>query len=179
MDNLENSIHLIRKQRHDFMNDLQVVYGYLQIGKNDNALKYIEKLSEENRTISSIYSLGDNFFGYCMEYNMKKLLQKNICVETNIEIEKFYKENFNKDYNEKCNLVNNIFSKFENNDIKNVYIYIFEDEMGQSLLVCNDESVADELSWMESWQKVDINLDNVSLHECSYGNNIGYRITFL
>ncbi len=179
MNSIENSIHLIRKQRHDFMNDLQVVYGYLQIGKSDNALKYIEKLSEENKTISSIYALGDNFFGFCMEYNIKELSQKNISVETNIEIEKFYNKIFNKDYNEKYELVNNIFSKFENNGIKNVYIYIFEDEMGQSLLVCNDESVSDELSWMESWKKVHINLDNVSLHECSYGNNIGYRMTFL
>ncbi len=178
MDDLQNSIHLIRKQRHDFMNDLQIVYGYLQIGKSDNALKYIEKLGEENKTISSIYALGDNLFGFCMEDNIKRLTQKNIQIETNIEIEKFYCEVFSKDYSKKYNLINNIFSKFENNSIKHVYIYIFEDDIGQSLLVCNDESIVDELSWMESWKKLNIDLDNIVLHECSYGNNIGYRITF-
>ena len=45
MNELENYISLLRKQRHDFMNDLQVIYGYLQIKRTQGALEYIDRLS--------------------------------------------------------------------------------------------------------------------------------------
>jgi hypothetical protein len=178
MDNLDKLIQLIRKQRHDAMNDIQVIYGYLQVQKLECALEYIKKLRMENEIISELYSLGDDYLAFCMENNIRRLMRSDFSIELNLEIDRFYNNVFNKDYIKKCDLVNNIFNKFENNSIQHVYIYIFEDDLGENLLICNKESVIDELSWMESWQKIDINIDNTSLYECCYGNNIGYRINF-
>lgn len=179
MDNLDNYIHLIRKQRHDFINDLQVIYGYLQIGKINDGLQYIEKLNEENKIISSVYALGDNALGLCMEENIKRIIQKDIHIEIDMEIEEFYHNFFYKNYAKKQNLVNNIFNKFENNNTRCLYIYFFEDKLGQSILLCNDESIKDELNWMESWQKIKIELNDLNLYKCICGNNIGYRITVI
>lgn len=179
MDDIIKCINLMRKQRHDFMNDLQIIYGYLQINDVDRATNYLEKLSKENAIISSIYALGDNYFGLCFEENIKSIIQKDYSVEANVEIEKFYTNFFEKDYIKKKNLVKNIFSSFENNSIKYICIYIFEDKLGQSFLVSNNENLIDELSWMENWESIDPDIEGLKLHKCSYGNNLGYRITFL
>ncbi len=40
-------IYLMRTQRHDFINHLQVIMGYLQLNKVDMAIKYIKNTSEE------------------------------------------------------------------------------------------------------------------------------------
>ncbi|WP_123052950.1 Spo0B domain-containing protein [Clostridium sp. JN-1] len=179
MDDITKCIDLMRKQRHDFMNDFQIIYGYLQINDVDRAVNYLEKLSKENIVISSIYALGDNYFGFCFEQNIKSIIQKEYSVEANVEIEKFYKKFFEKDYIKKNNLVKNIFSSFENNSVKYIYIYIFEDKLGQSFLISNNESLIDELNWMENWDSMDVGIEELKLHKCSYENNLGYRVTFL
>ncbi len=37
-------ITLLRKQRHDFINHVQVIYAYLQMNKQEKAEEYIDKL---------------------------------------------------------------------------------------------------------------------------------------
>jgi hypothetical protein len=40
-------IYLLKNQRHDFVNHLQVIRGYLQLGKADLAVNYIIEISKE------------------------------------------------------------------------------------------------------------------------------------
>ncbi len=40
-------IHLLKTQRHDFVNHLQVLQGYLQLGKTEMAVKYLKDISHE------------------------------------------------------------------------------------------------------------------------------------
>lgn len=47
-------LNVIRTQRHDFINHLQVISGYLQLGKKESALEYVEHLSEELRRAGRI-----------------------------------------------------------------------------------------------------------------------------
>lgn len=42
----------LSKQRHDFLNHLQVVYAYVQIGKADRALQYMDELADEMKNKS-------------------------------------------------------------------------------------------------------------------------------
>ena len=153
MNELENYISLLRKQRHDFMNDLQVIYGYLQIKKPQGALEYIDRLSKENQIISEIYKLQDNRFSLCIEDNIKKLWANEVKVEVDIEISNFKNKLFEKEYNKKSKLVNTMFMELEATNQNFVYIYIFQDELGESLLITNDEAMSDEISWMDEWQK--------------------------
>ncbi|MFS0672933.1 Spo0B domain-containing protein [Ornithinibacillus sp. 179-J 7C1 HS] len=44
---IKDVIHLLRLQRHDLMNDLQIVHGYLSMGKNDKVKNKINKIIEE------------------------------------------------------------------------------------------------------------------------------------
>jgi hypothetical protein len=178
MSELEDYVNLLKKQRHDFMNDLQVVYGYLQMKRTHEALEYIDKLSKENEIISEVYRLQDNRFSLCLESNIKRLWASDIKVEIDIEISNFEKKIFENDYNKKSDLVNTIFMEIEDTNVNFVYIYIFEDELGESLLIANNEAMVDEISWMNEWQQIHMEINDLRIYRCGFDNNIAYRLIF-
>lgn len=47
----QKAIHLLRCHRHDFLNHLQVILGYIQLNKLPQATKYIMNINEEIRSI--------------------------------------------------------------------------------------------------------------------------------
>lgn len=50
MENIETCselTRLLRVQRHDFINHLQVIHAYLQLSKQDRAMQYIEDLCKD------------------------------------------------------------------------------------------------------------------------------------
>jgi len=44
-DDLSQTLALLRGQRHGFMNHLQVISGWLQMGKHDRAMQYISRVA--------------------------------------------------------------------------------------------------------------------------------------
>ena len=46
------SAELLRIQRHDFINHLQVIHALLQLGRTEKALTYIEELAKDATLIS-------------------------------------------------------------------------------------------------------------------------------
>lgn len=49
----ENTINLLNSHRHDYLNHLQVIMGYIQISQPDHALKYIEDISREVKELKT------------------------------------------------------------------------------------------------------------------------------
>lgn len=47
-------IKLLRIQRHDFLNHLQVIHALIQLGRNEKALQYIEKLAHDPEMIENV-----------------------------------------------------------------------------------------------------------------------------
>lgn len=43
----EEMIKILRRQRHDFINHIQVVHAYLQLGKIEKALAFLEELAND------------------------------------------------------------------------------------------------------------------------------------
>ncbi|MEG6523223.1 sensor histidine kinase [Desulfotomaculum sp. 1211_IL3151] len=43
----QNTIHLLRCHRHDFLNHLQVILGYIQLNKTNKAEEYIKNINQE------------------------------------------------------------------------------------------------------------------------------------
>jgi hypothetical protein len=68
--------------------------------------------------------------------------------------------------------------EIENTNQNFVYIYIFQDDLGESLLVTNNEDMNDEISWMDEWQQIDMEIDDFKIYKCSFDNNIAYRLIF-
>jgi sensor histidine kinase regulating citrate/malate metabolism len=62
----EEMIKLLRRQRHDFINHIQVVHAYLQLGKIEKALAFLEELAKDTNK-------NDFFMKYtCQEECSKK-----------------------------------------------------------------------------------------------------------
>lgn len=50
-------IRLLRVQRHDFINHLQVIHAMLEMGKNEQAMRYIKELAENKSLITEALML--------------------------------------------------------------------------------------------------------------------------
>jgi hypothetical protein len=94
------SIDQMRIQRHDFMNYLQVIYGYIQIGKPQEVVSYIKNINNKMAVLGNVFNLDNpeialilqEFFANCskngiefefyteLEYISCDLFSKNINV---------------------------------------------------------------------------------------------------
>lgn len=52
------AIHTLNHHRHDWMNELQVLYGYIRMGKQDKAVACVEKIRDKMAIESRISRLG-------------------------------------------------------------------------------------------------------------------------
>ncbi|XEC93170.1 Spo0B domain-containing protein [Paenibacillus tarimensis] len=52
------SIRTLNHHRHDWMNDLQILYGYVRMNKPDKIIHYVEKIRERMTAESRIAKLG-------------------------------------------------------------------------------------------------------------------------
>ncbi|BDR81775.1 hypothetical protein N072000002_19580 [Clostridium tetani] len=170
-------IDSLRTQRHDFMNEIQVLYGYMQINKYEEALNYLKKISEENENISQLYSLGDKFLAYILENNIKNINKYGILLDIELEISSFNDIYFEDGFYKKRHLVNNIFNELKK-DAEEIYVYLFENELGKSLLISNDEEVKDELDWIEEWDNIQVDIEKFYVYRYKWNGHIGYRIIF-
>lgn len=57
----EEIVRTIDHHRHDWMNDVQVLFGYIQLNKHEKLLAYINKIIEQMRRESLISKLGIPF----------------------------------------------------------------------------------------------------------------------
>lgn len=53
-----SSVRTLNHHRHDWMNDLQVVYGYIRLQKLDKTIDYVERIRERMAAESRIAKLG-------------------------------------------------------------------------------------------------------------------------
>ncbi|MFD2703116.1 Spo0B domain-containing protein [Paenibacillus shunpengii] len=54
----DTAISVLNHHRHDWMNDLQVLYGYIRLGKNDKSIQTVERIKERMTEESKISKLG-------------------------------------------------------------------------------------------------------------------------
>lgn len=50
-------LRLLRIQRHDFINHIQVVHAMLELKKNDQAMQYLKDLARDDSLISDTLSM--------------------------------------------------------------------------------------------------------------------------
>lgn len=54
----QTAIRTLNHHRHDWMNDLQVIYGYIRMNKTDRTVQYVEQIRDRMLTESKIAKLG-------------------------------------------------------------------------------------------------------------------------
>ena len=54
----QTAIQMLNHHRHDWMNELQILYGYIQLGKLDKTVGSVERIKDRMATESRISKLG-------------------------------------------------------------------------------------------------------------------------
>ena len=95
---LKDIKELSRKQRHDFANTLQVIYGYLQIDRKENAIAEIHRFTNVTQSISELYKISVTSIRLFLE---NKLLEiNNLGKELTLEVETSYEDQYREIDNE-------------------------------------------------------------------------------
>lgn len=96
--NLKDVKNLTRKQRHDFMNMLHIVYGYLQLDRKEDAIIQINKTISTTDSISQINKIS--VFSIVLFLENKLLELENIGLDVSIEVNTPYEGEYRKISNE-------------------------------------------------------------------------------
>lgn len=89
IEHLKELVGLIRTQRHDFVNHLQVVYALLKTGKTEKALCYIEDLSHDVQITGQMLQINIPELSALLLAKMESAVTKNvsfkIILDSNLE----------------------------------------------------------------------------------------------
>ncbi|MDI6601899.1 MAG: Spo0B domain-containing protein [Thermoanaerobacteraceae bacterium] len=80
----EDLIKILRDYRHIYMNDLQVIMGYIQLGQQDRAVEYIKKISRVMDAESRIYRIKDTLIQYVLIKGYNKARENYIVLTIEI-----------------------------------------------------------------------------------------------
>ncbi|SHJ51824.1 Spo0B domain-containing protein [Tepidibacter formicigenes] len=75
---------LLREQRHDFLNEIQIIFGYIKLNKIDKAVEYINKVSNNARICSKLSNL--NCLDLCLMLNEKFNKCKDLDINIDFEV---------------------------------------------------------------------------------------------
>ncbi|KXZ40134.1 Sensor_kinase_SpoOB-type, alpha-helical domain [Alkalithermobacter thermoalcaliphilus JW-YL-7 = DSM 7308] len=91
---------ILREQRHDFLNEIQIIYGYIRLNKMDKAIEYINKCSKNAKIISKLSNLNclelylmlcDKFkeasnLGISIDFDVYSCCSKEDIVDKNLDV---------------------------------------------------------------------------------------------
>jgi len=77
----------IREQRHDFMNHIQVIWGYLQLKKTEEAVRYISRINKEYNIYSYIFKLGNPTLSLFLYSYVKRAYKLGIEIDFEAEFD--------------------------------------------------------------------------------------------
>jgi len=81
---LENLNNTLRSQRHDFMNNLQVVYSLIEMDEYSNAKEYIEKVYDDIQKVSNVLRTSNPAINALLEAKSLDCERRNITMKLNI-----------------------------------------------------------------------------------------------
>lgn len=81
---VKNLVEVLSYQRHDILNHMQVLIGYLKLGRYEQCEEYIKRFIESTHRDSLVSSLGhDELAAYLLTFNV---FNKNIVLEVEIPV---------------------------------------------------------------------------------------------
>lgn len=78
-----SSVRTLNHHRHDWMNDLQVLFGYIRLGKLDKTIQYVERIRERMAAESAVSKLGvPSLISYIQSF---RTVTNNLSLEVEVE----------------------------------------------------------------------------------------------
>ncbi|WP_234396905.1 ATP-binding protein [Bacillus massiliglaciei] len=137
-------VEALRAQNHEHSNKLHTISGLIQLGKLDDALKYIYQVTEEQEDLSRFLSKhihDDNLVGLLLsKVSIGKEQDIELIIDKNSQLEEFPAEMDHHDFVLIIgNLIENSFAALKHAAVnkKQVYLAIYQDDE-QCLIVLED-----------------------------------------
>lgn len=128
--NLEEINKSLRVQRHDFLNNIQVIYGLLSINMPDEAMKYIQEMFTELKKFENIFKTKDIAVNALLnsKYSIAKI--KNIDMRFDVRSQLEYLDLMPHEITQILgNVIDNAIEAVEGEREKIIYIKVYEDEI--------------------------------------------------
>lgn len=84
LNSVENLNNLLRSQRHDFLNHLQVVYGLIEMDEYDEARNYINKVYNDIQSVSRVLKTSIPAVNALLQAKLMTADKNNINAEINV-----------------------------------------------------------------------------------------------
>lgn len=150
-------VKYIRELRHDYMNHIQVIWGYLQLQRQQDALQYISELNKQFDVFSTLFKLESPVLSLFLYNCVKDVYKKGVVVDIENEVE-CIDDTFTYGYDE-LNGLGVIFDDVVNRTValeeKIVYIDIFEEGGTLYIEISNSRYDGDDAS-KEGWNTDDM-----------------------
>lgn len=124
-------IKYLREQRHDFMNHIQVIWGYLQLNKPSEAMKYIGEFNKKYSTLGSLFKLESPALSLFLYDNIKKAFKLDLHIDLETELDNM-EDIFDSKYREDLKIISILFDevmiKAAESGERTMYIDIFQED---------------------------------------------------
>jgi len=131
LDFIKNTKHILREQRHDYMNMFQIIYGYLQLNNKDKALEYVRKSITNSTNIGKCYHLSVFSISLLLEKKVK--IAESLGIEITLDVDSSIESEVRHIDNEYLviNYISELFDFFidctsKNKDESSLFIDIYE-----------------------------------------------------
>lgn len=106
--NFDLSKKILKQKRHDYMNDIQIVYGYLMMNKKEKAIEKIQSIIQKNTIEGQLSKINSPYLYEELNKFILNLFNKgvdidlyiyNYCMEDKVDLLKCDIENMKKLFN--------------------------------------------------------------------------------
>lgn len=122
---------LLKHQRHDYLNEVQIIFGYIKLNKIDEAVEYINKIRNEASINSKLSNLSCVDLYLLIEKKLKQCRKEGVNIDldiyTNAKRESFNNKQVSKSLKCMEKALDKIFDCMNNNNEYEEYIIYIEE----------------------------------------------------
>ena len=139
LENLSELNHRLRQQRHEYLNEMQVVYGLLELGEGEEALEFLKPVYEETARTGRALKTAHPAVNALLMNKMNQAEERHIgfYIETSSNL-----ANAAMDAWSLCkvlgNLIDNALTAAEQDEKAEVHLEIREDAAGCEICIYNN-----------------------------------------
>ncbi|MGL6107459.1 sensor histidine kinase [Romboutsia sp.] len=125
LNQMKETIDMLRIQKHDYMNHLQVILMQVSKGKCEDARSYILGIAEDSKNSISVFETGSNYIdailnfksARCNEYN----IQLTACIDSLLEYTPFQDTQLSAIF---LNIIDNAIDELKQSEKEYKYIHV-------------------------------------------------------
>ena len=170
LDQMKETIDLLRVQKHDYMNHLQVILMQITNGNTEAAKKYILGMAECSKNSVTVFNTGNNYIDAILNLKNTKCLEYNIdltaCVDSLLEDTNLDDTQLSSIL---LNIIDNAIDELSKNNKSYKYIHLdtYKENNKHNISIKNNGKMIDDT------QKI------FKMGFSSKGNNRGYGLFYI